>query len=787
MNSFRALFAGFLGACLLITARGASELRLVARVGDRVLPVVGVENNRIVAEDGTRRVPLRHDAHYELAGDLRNAVGDVFWAPVYGVRATDEALKGLPPGTAAVGHVFLRHMTEMDGRKLPSDFIERWPGGAPDGGIMVLGWMVDGKISQLAVAKVPSTKTARFFVAEHDFPLTREEMRGQGLMLFWAKGQFIAPKPRFKDPRAQQALGAILTGDLEQLRAGLAAGLKTSVKGTEGETLLHFAAEAGADAAVDFLIRQGAAVNAVDQYRSTPLHRAALKGRRDTVERLLAEKAAVNLADGAGNSPLHLALIAGHPVVAEALLARKADASLVNEELQTPCTLAIDGGYASVARLAFAGGARGQSDGEGLQRVLLTQVAKGNVDMVRLLIERKVSVNFEQGGHRPLAEGALSGNADLIPVLLAGGAGINDANADGLTALMFAIGNNRADYARGLVEAGAAVAPRDKTGRSALHYAAAGNAGDLVELLLRKGADPQVRDQGQLSPLDHALLGGAKAAAAALDRAGACVDLKSSQAALLMETAVKLDLAGVVGRALAAGWPADTRFQTWPALLVADTCQAKACAQVLRDAGAQLPAGGPEVVRPKELDQPPRLAAVVLPVDPRDPDTVFPAVLVQIDIVIDPQGQVRFPVVESAPDWLIAQAALRALAGWRFQPLTKQGRPVASRLRLPVEFVASSDLAISYKLADVLPVPLKRVPPAYPFELSKSGQQGVVNLAFTVDVDGHAKDVRIISTSGPAFNQPAMDAVLKWIFKPGELDGEPKPIRLRQEIVFALQ
>jgi outer membrane biosynthesis protein TonB len=47
--------------------------------------------------------------------------------------------------------------------------------------------------------------------------------------------------------------------------------------------------------------------------------------------------------------------------------------------------------------------------------------------------------------------------------------------------------------------------------------------------------------------------------------------------------------------------------------------------------------------------------------------------------------------------------------------------------------------------------------------------------------------VRVFSTTNPAFNQPAIAAILQWVFKPGEVDGQPASVRMRQEIIFNLQ
>jgi TonB family protein len=310
----------------------------------------------------------------------------------------------------------------------------------------------------------------------------------------------------------------------------------------------------------------------------------------------------------------------------------------------------------------------------------------------------------------------------------------------------------------------------------------------LVELLLAHGADPAIRTNDQLSPLDVALLRGADASARVLADHGSTIDLKSSRAAALLEAAIKFDLGKVIRAALAAGWSPHTKFRdVWPALAVARACRAKDCAAALEQAGADSTlAGAPLLASAREIDAAPRLIAGVAAEDFRDPDTIFPASLVTIDVVLDSQGHLQFPVISTHADWRLDYAAILAVSGWRFTPVTKGGQPVAVRLTLPVEFPASTSLAIKPDKADLLPVPIKRDSPIYPDELSRSGQIGRVNVSFTVGADGRVRSPRVRASSHPAFRQPALDAVAKWIFKPGMLDGKPVPIRFEQEIVFSL-
>lgn len=71
------------------------------------------------------------------------------------------------------------------------------------------------------------------------------------------------------------------------------------------------------------------------------------------------------------------------------------------------------------------------------------------------------------------------------------------------------------------------------------------------------------------------------------------------------------------------------------------------------------------------------------------------------------------------------------------------------------------------------PVVLHRVDPIYPPFAVRSRMNGVVVLECIIDKGGHVRDVRVARSTFAAFEQPAIDAVQKWLFAPGTLTGQP--------------
>ena len=64
------------------------------------------------------------------------------------------------------------------------------------------------------------------------------------------------------------------------------------------------------------------------------------------------------------------------------------------------------------------------------------------------------------------------------------------------------------------------------------------------------------------------------------------------------------------------------------------------------------------------------------------------------------------------------------------------------------------------------PMPVVRVNPVYPPEALRAGREGFVELEFTIAVNGATKDVVVIESSSPEFEEPAIAALRGWRYLP---------------------
>ncbi|HEY6346117.1 MAG TPA: ankyrin repeat domain-containing protein [Bryobacteraceae bacterium] len=132
-------------------------------------------------------------------------------------------------------------------------------------------------------------------------------------------------------------------------------------------------------------------------------------------------------------------------------------------------------------------------------------------------------------------------HAAAIRLATAKGAGVNTADADGSTAIMYAAANGDLELVRALIKAGANVKLANQLGTSAIAEAAIIGNAPIIDALLKAGADPNFRTPNGETPLMEAARSGRMDAAKALLDAGADINAKETwggQSALMWAAAL---------------------------------------------------------------------------------------------------------------------------------------------------------------------------------------------------------------------------------------------------------
>lgn len=291
---------------------------------------------------------------------------------------------------------------------------------------------------------------------------------------------------------------AASAGDLDQVRQLVAQGSDLDAPTRDGATALLWATARADSEMMRVLIEAGASVDRPNRYGVTPLLQAARAGDADLVEQLLAAGARVDRAHPLGQTPLIAAAHTGVVASVTALLKRGADVNAADTAQQQTALMwaAAEGHLEVVDRLLDAG-------------------AKPNAQAHAATLPVRFNADFPSGGFTALMWAARNGHAEVVWRLLDGGADPTLQNADGATASVIAIVNDRLDIAATLIDRGADVNDGSLFHAVEMHdatsdmYALDGSrlrpdhpnrvtAMQLVERLLERGADPNKPMVGQL-------------------------------------------------------------------------------------------------------------------------------------------------------------------------------------------------------------------------------------------------------------------------------------------------
>ncbi len=292
---------------------------------------------------------------------------------------------------------------------------------------------------------------------------------------------------------------AASVGDLDRVRELISGGDDVNAAQPDGSTALLWAAYESNPEMVTTLIEAGADPNSANEFGVTPLLQASRIGDAAVIGALLEAGAEIGVTSPNDETALMAAARAGSVDAVALLLAHGSDPNAAESYWeQTALMWAAVEGHGDVID------------------VLLEAGADPNMQArVSELDQRTTRTDFPSGGFTALMFAARNGDEAVVRRLVDGGADINLTNADGATALMIAVVNDRFDFAAMLVELGAdpndgslyqAVLMHDATtdwlAKDGTQWRADHpnelTALELTRVLLEAGADPNKPFVGQL-------------------------------------------------------------------------------------------------------------------------------------------------------------------------------------------------------------------------------------------------------------------------------------------------
>jgi ankyrin repeat protein len=304
-------------------------------------------------------------------------------------------------------------------------------------------------------------------------------------------------------------------GELEISRLLVLQGATVECRDKEGRTPLKTASHFGHLDVVRFLIDSGADLNSHDNQGWTPLHAAQSEGHLDVVELLLALGADFSIRDDQDRTLFDLPMIAenGNPGVGDFPFEQVADSTslLVDGAANTtPSTISLQDVphilHLPPQKLEEDAREDVTSDSEHQQCLVYSASQKGQLDIVRSLLDRGYDVN-DRNTRRETALDVASrfGELEVARLLIERGADVNARDRGGWTPLITALEYGQLEVARLLLDHGADVNAKNRDRNTALHRASFYGYLEIVRALLERGADVNVRNQDGQTPRQIAI------------------------------------------------------------------------------------------------------------------------------------------------------------------------------------------------------------------------------------------------------------------------------------------
>ncbi|MFN3405310.1 MAG: ankyrin repeat domain-containing protein [Cytophagaceae bacterium] len=275
-----------------------------------------------------------------------------------------------------------------------------------------------------------------------------------------------------------------------------------NIRDHSGRTPLHYACSKNDADLVLFLIRKGAKINFKDNFGNTVL----LNSFSDSLQPSLLPKIHTC---GSVNYLLRKR-ITSHKLV-ESLLLAGANVNERNINGETALSLALSEGNEEAVKLLMEHGADLSIAASNID--LIKAAIRGNsINLVKWLLEKDLSLIEDSDEYTALHLAALTGNSEIIRLLIDKGADPNISSYKEYPVHIAASqGNSKA--LKELIVAGADIKKVDSLGRNALHLATRklgeinsflngeSNYTKCIELLLNAGINPNLKDSYGFTPL----------------------------------------------------------------------------------------------------------------------------------------------------------------------------------------------------------------------------------------------------------------------------------------------
>jgi TonB family protein len=622
------------------------------------------------------------------------------------------------------------------------------------------------------------------------FTMESVAREGYPVIFMCDKEGFISPGT-FSDGQ-DDFFRSVISGQSEKMDGGEATESLHKSRDVFGNTALHYAAAFGRTKILGELIAQGADINATNESGMTPLMVATCTAHLDAVSLLLQNGAKTKYRDGEKRTVLHYAAYCGHTAIMAALLENTKDVNKKDASSQMPVHYAINANHDDIVGLLADHNAKVNTDKENLQNSLVANIAGGNYNTVSFLLDQKAEADGETLGTTPLVMAAGASDVEMVDLLIERGADVNKGNNSQVTPLLSACLTGRMEVVKYLLEKDAEVNAQSQNGLSALQAAVLRNDPELIELLVSYGVNIEEKDESGKTPFWKAAMLGHRESMDTLLLAGATCDLNHKDAIELMELAFRYDMPEAVDLAISQCLDASFLFyDKYPSTWVADYYGADEIMALLVEYGAEKSDGEElNIVSMKDLSEKPEIAEYTSIYYPLELKRKYGSRKFVIQIIIDENGEIRFPKMVESGLADIERIVMETITGWRFSvPKDASGQACATIAKLPLVLECDEIEKTTMALTEVdkRPTVVKSFPPKYPYEMRAKNLQGRVVLRIIIDETGKPESVGVAEMTHKGFADAAVAAGKQYEFTPAYYQGEPVKVEVKLPVVFAME
>jgi ankyrin repeat protein/L-ascorbate metabolism protein UlaG (beta-lactamase superfamily) len=289
-----------------------------------------------------------------------------------------------------------------------------------------------------------------------------------------------------------------------------------------GMTSLHYAVYYGNETVADYVLKNGANLNAKDKRNLTPVWFSVSGGRPAMLKKLIALGADLKVQNPAGDNLLFRAVNGGNIEVISILLGNGFTVDMKTSWGGTPAIYAARMGNIDVIKFLASRGADLKAANGGFT-LLHDSIFSGRTEAVEYLLDQGLNVNGLGGeGPTPLILAVDVGNIPAALALVRRGADINAVDKNGISVFRYAVMKGATELVAQAIAKKSDISAADpRTGKTVLHEAALRGYSAMVGDLLKAGADKNAKDKGGRTALSYALKYGNQASADVLKKAGA--------------------------------------------------------------------------------------------------------------------------------------------------------------------------------------------------------------------------------------------------------------------------